>query len=134
MAIQNAGYQVQSARSVIPFLWLQQYGLATDGSADYADPDHDGRNNFEEWRCGTDPTDARSVLRLLSPAGSPPNLTIRWQSVTNRSYYVQRSTNLTAHPPFVTLATNLPGQSGTTAYTDTATPGARLVFYRVGVQ
>jgi hypothetical protein len=52
----------------------------------------------------------------------------------NRLYYVQRSTNLSAHPLFVTLATNLPGQFGTTLYHDPNAPSAGLVSYRVGVQ
>ncbi len=36
-------------------------------------------------------------------------------------------------PLFTPLATNIPGQPGTTSYTDTNAPGASLLFYRVGV-
>jgi hypothetical protein len=51
---------------------LQQYSLPTDGSADATDPDGDGLKTWQEWRCQTDPTNALSVLRLLSasPAGT----------------------------------------------------------------
>jgi hypothetical protein len=50
---------------------LEQYGLATDGSTDFADNDADGHNNYQEWRCLTNPTNSASAVQLLSalPAG-----------------------------------------------------------------
>jgi hypothetical protein len=114
--------------------WLQQYGLPADGSAIYADPDHDGLNNLQEWIAGTVPTNAASSLRLLSAAPGPAGIAIVWQSVSNRAYFLERSANLAAHPPFTLLASNLSGQDGTTTYTDTSATGAGPYFYRVGVQ
>ena len=64
------------------------------------------------------------------PSGS--NAVVTWQSAPNVSYYLQRSANL-APGSFLPLATNIPGQLGTTSYTDTNSfPGPW--FYRVGVQ
>ncbi len=125
-------YEFQGAGSLISYAWLQQYGLLTDGSADYADPDGDGMNNWQEWICGTDPTDFMSVLRMLAPSNSPSGITVPWQSVSGKTYFLQRSTNLDS--PFGLLATNITGQTGTTSYADTNTPGADPFFYRVGVQ
>jgi hypothetical protein len=126
-------YEFQSPASVISYAWLQQYGLPTDGSADFADPDHDGLNNWQEWVCGTDPTDAASALRLLTPSVGGTNLSVSWQSVAGVNYFLERSTNLTASRAFVPLATNLLGQAGTTSFTDTNAVGTGPFFYRVGV-
>jgi hypothetical protein len=124
-------YEFQTPTSVISYAWLQLYGLPTDGSADFADPDHDGLNNWQEWRCGTDPTNALSALRLLSPVVTRTNVIVTWQSVAGVTYFLERSTNLGA--ALTPLATNIPGQPGTTTYTDTNAMGIGARFYRVGV-
>jgi len=118
--------------SIISFAWLQQYGFPTDGSADYTDPDGDYMNNWQEWIAGTNPTNALSLLRMLTPAKTGGVVSVSWQSVDNRNYFLQRATNLTAPPIFSTLATNLPGLPGTTVYLDTNAPAP--AFYRVGIQ
>jgi hypothetical protein len=112
---------------------LQQYGLPTDGSADATDPDADGHTPWQEWRCLTDPTNALSALRLLSASPAGTNVTVSWQSVAGVNYFLERSTNLWANPPFTLLAPNLPGQPGTTTYTDTNATALAPLFYRVGV-
>ncbi|MBI5383799.1 MAG: hypothetical protein HZA90_03840, partial [Verrucomicrobia bacterium] len=126
-------YEFQTPASVISYAWLQQFGLPTDGSVDFTDSDDDRLNNWQEWRCLTDPTNALSVLRLLPPAPASNNLTVSWQSVAGVNYFLERSTNLGASPPFQPLATNLAGQADTTTFTDTNADGALPHFYRVGV-
>jgi hypothetical protein len=113
--------------------WLQQYGLPTDGSATYADSDHDGMNNLQEWIAGTSPTDPASALRMVSASPSPTGVEVTWQSVSNRSYFIERSTNLVANPPFAVLATGIPGQKGIAMFMDTNATGPGPFFYRVGV-
>ena len=56
-----------------------------------------------------------------------------WQSVAGVNYFLERSMNLGASVSLKPLATDLPGQPGTTAYTDTNVAGASPLFYRVGV-
>jgi hypothetical protein len=126
-------YEFQGPGSVISYAWLQQYRLPTDGSADATDPDADGLNTWQEWRCQTDPTNALSALRLLSASPAGTNVTVSWQSVEGVSYFLERSTNLWASPPFTLLAPNLPGQPGTTSFTDTNAASLSPLFYRVGV-
>jgi len=124
-------YEFQSPASVLSYAWALRYGLPTDGSADFVDGDGDGHNNWQEWRAGTVPNDSASVLRLFSPTNGASGLTIRWQSVTNRIYWLDRATNL---PSFSTIATNLAGQSGTTSFLDTSATNSKTFFYRVGAK
>jgi hypothetical protein len=129
-------YEFQSPTSVISYAWLQQYGLPTDGSADFADPDGDGMNNWQEWIAGTNPTNALSALRLLAPAitATPPSgVAVTWESVVGVNYLLKRATNFSVPPAFATLATNIPGQPGTTTFADTNPAPGGKVFYRVGV-
>jgi hypothetical protein len=126
-------YEFPSPASLISYAWLQQFGLPVDGSADDTDSDGDLLNNTQEWRCRTDPTNALSVLRLLTPLPTANDVNVSWQSEAGVDYFLERSTNLAASTPFLPLATNLIGQVGTTTFTDTNTPGPQPSFYRIGV-
>jgi hypothetical protein len=127
-------YEFQAPASIISYAWLQQFGLPTDGSADHADPDHDGMDNWQEWRCGTDPANALSVLRLVAVMPTGTNVMVAWQSIAGVTYFLERSTSLAGLPSFTLLATNLLGQAGTTTYADTNAGGGGPWFYRVGVR
>jgi hypothetical protein len=126
-------YEFQSPASLIAYAYLQQYGLPIDGSSDYLDSDGDGLNNWQEWRAGTSPVDASSVLQMTSAAPTDSSqATITWQSVAGVYYYIQSSPDLSQ--PFQTIATNIAGLAGVTSYTDVTVTNGASCFYRVGVQ
>jgi hypothetical protein len=135
-------YEFQGPSGMTFQAWLASYGLPTDGSADYADTDGDGMNNWQEWVCGTDPTDPLSVLRLLPLVVTNTNVIVTWQSAPGINYFLERSTNLESSPTFSLVATNIPGIAGTNApgrggpvsFTDSNAPSASRLFYRVGVR
>jgi hypothetical protein len=135
-------YEFQGSGSLISYAWLQQYGLPNDGSADFLDPDIDGKNNWQEWICGTNPTNSLSVLRLLSAAPTGSNVVVSWQSFTGINYFLERTVNLSCFTTnavvedsnIVLVATNIAGQAGITTYADTTAIGVGPLFYRVGVK
>ena len=130
--VDMGAYEFQPGVSGVFLGWLQQYGQPTDGSADYADPDHDGLNNWQEWVCITNPTNALSVLRMVSALPTSTNVTVSWQSAAAVNYFVERSGDLGS--PFTLLGTNILGQAGTTSYADTNATSAGPFFYRVGAK
>jgi hypothetical protein len=113
--------------------WLRSFGLRTDGTDDFTDPDTDHANNWQEWRCGTDPTNALSALRLLAPQRVGSDLLLQWESVAGVAYCLERSAELSAAPVFLPVATTLPAPTGMTFVTDTNAAIASPWFYRLNV-
>jgi len=91
-------------------------------------------NNWQEWIAGTNPTNVASVLKLAPPAKNVSGITVTWQSVNTRIYYLQSSTNLNVQQSFTSIQSNIVGQAGTTSYLDTSATNGGTFFYRVGVQ
>lgn len=127
-------YEFQTPASVISYAWLHSYGWPTDGSVDYLDFDGDGMNNWQEWRCGTDPLDAASVLMVTSVSNSAGGVTVTWQSVTNRTYSVERATDLSVPAGFLPIASGVAGQLGTTTFTDPGASSPDAAYYRIRVE
>jgi hypothetical protein len=127
-------YEFQSPVSRISYLWLQQYNLPIDTNTDVSDPDGDGMNNWQEWIAGTSPVDPASYLYISSLAVLASSATIGWASVTTRHYSLEFSTNLGASPPRTKVATNIPGLSGETFFTQTNVTGRGPFFYRILVE
>jgi hypothetical protein len=117
--------------------WLASYGLPSNGSADYADSDGDGMNNWQEYLAGTNPTNAASVFKITSSQmNSGTQFVLRWSSVSNRLYDVTRATNLaTGAAAFVPLlgATNLAGTPPQNSWTDAVSRASPPAFYRLKV-
>jgi len=131
--VDMGAYECQAPELLSYFTWLQGYGLPTDTASLYGDSDGDSANNWQEWRCQTVPTNALSMLRMRTATPVGASMAVTWESAPGVIYFLERSTDLTASPPFSLLATNVTGQVDTTTYTDTnAMPGSPL-FYRVGV-
>jgi len=90
-------------------------------------------NNWQEWRSGTNPRNAVSLLRLLTPAISGSDLILTWESV---QVAVISSNGPRLSPSESVRAA---GQGHRWAgvhddYTDGGALNAGSFFYRVGVE
>ena len=97
---------------------------------DSGDADNDGASNYAEWFAHTVPTNVASVLMMTNVSNGVSGATVKWQNVGGVYYYLQRSSNLADDPPFITIQSNILGNS----FIDTNAVGAGPFFYRVGVQ
>lgn len=71
------------------FSWLDDHSLVVGGdyeAADLRDTDQDGKLNWMEFRDGTDPTDANSLLRITDLSINGNQLTLTWQAVAGKTY------------------------------------------------
>jgi hypothetical protein len=74
----------------LPDVWETANPACTDPALDC---DNDGLTNLEEYRAGTDPTNAASVLRITRlTAGNPA--TLEFEAVSNKTYTVQHTDRL----------------------------------------
>ena len=126
-------YEVQNPASSISCAWLQRYGMPTDGSADALDPDRDRMTNWQEWRAGTNPTNAASFLSISSITVTGLVATLRWQSASDVTYTLERTTNLLGQTSFFPAQTNLPGKGAQITIAHTNPPAASPAFYRLSV-
>ena len=70
---------------------------------------------------------------MLSATGAVSGVTVTWSSVTNRTYALERATDLGGVSAFSVLQSNIPGLPDTTSWTDTNSVGPAPRFYRVRV-
>ncbi len=117
--------------------WQEKYfdpvemARSTIGGPD-ADPDRDGRTNWQEYVAGTDPRDRASALRLhrierLEGGG----VRISWRSRAGRVYFVERSVGV--NPVFEEIAPFVTATPPVNRWEDSLPP-AGILRYRVGVE
>lgn len=93
-----------------------------------ADADGDGKTNYQEYLSGTDPKNPASRLFVKAFVKNAGGVTFSWDSISGKTYTVERSTNLTT---WTLLQNNVAGTAGVATFTDPNTTGNPKLFYRV---
>jgi len=116
-----------------PELWLVQHGLTGDVFAveEVLDTDGDGSSAWQEFIADTDPTNARSVLRITDlELPGPGPLHLRWQGGVQAWQYVESRRTLGTGGPWKVLFTNVP-PTDTNGVFGVVGPNVSPRFYRI---
>jgi hypothetical protein len=107
-----------------------QYDLSVTFSTADRDTDGDGMIDSDEVVAGTDPRSASSVLKLVDVRQGTEGLVLRWSSVHNRVYDLDRSTNM-ARGFDHTVVSNLNATPPVNVHTDATAVGSGPYYLRV---
>ncbi len=119
----------------ISVAWMEGHGLVTDGTMDHEKIGDSPFMVYEEWIAGTNPNDITDILRMTEPPEETAGgYIVRWRSVADRTYTIERSQDLTGEPQFETVATGIQGIDGVSEYLDETAEGLGSSFYRVVVE
>jgi uncharacterized repeat protein (TIGR01451 family) len=94
----------------LPDAWEVRY-FGTTAAQPHDDADGDGFDNLEEFRAGTDPTEAASVLHIQVVQVQGANVVIQFESVSGKAYRLERARDL-GRPEWTTVIENIPGTGG----------------------
>ena len=117
-----------SSSGLLPDAWQLQY-FGHTGVDPFADPDHDGLNNYQEYRAGTNPLDANSRFQIMRVRPDPSGAYVDWSSVAGHYYTVQRSS--TPMGGFSDLQVHIPATAPLNTFQDVTGTGAGPYFYRI---
>ena len=147
-AVDNArisGLQVRKIGDVcsdpdgIPDWWRLAFfghiqGLVGDHSRGADDADGDGASNLAEFMAGSDPLDPTSVFKVTGFAAAGSDIKVRFSTVTNRAYQLQRRDSLDGSSIWKDIGSAAPGSGAVAALTDSSGATNTARYYRVRLQ
>lgn len=116
----------------MPDDWEEEHDLMPNDPSDAAlDADADGVSNLSEYRAGTDPKDAASVLRMVRIEVTAGSVRVWFQSVFGRQYRLERTDSLFV-PVWQAVGDSLSGD-GSVMQANDVQAGLHQRFYRCRV-
>jgi hypothetical protein len=114
----------------LPDDWERTNGTQPGISDATADPDADGLTNLQEFRAGTHPTDAASVLRLEILPGTSTGIAIQFKSIGGIGYQIDYRVDLSSGS--WSLLTNLPATPNTITFKfEDPSPSVSKKYFRL---
>ena len=102
-------------------------------SAPDADPDSDSSTNAQEFASGTNPVSSDSVFRIRALSFSGQDTVLRFDSVSGKTYTVEKSTGLTAGG-WTVVKDDIAGTGAPITITEPGGATVPKAFYRVRVR
>jgi hypothetical protein len=113
---------------------LQHFGSATGGDPN-GDEDGDGLRNVDEYRAGTDPGDARSVLEIVEVTTDAGGVLVRWSSQAGQRYRVRRAQSLlTRLADYIVVQAAIAASPPINEFIDTSVGSGEQFFYLIELE
>jgi len=103
--------------------------LSRNGLGDF---DGDGQSDLQEFRAGTDPTNAGSILRAIAVTPLNGKATVVWNAIPGRSYRVEYKQNVD-DPSWAVVSGEVRINGSTGSMEDPSSSADTHRFYRVAV-
>jgi hypothetical protein len=114
----------------LPDWWEKRYFTDNVTGFPEEDADGDGMSNLSEFVAGTTPTDANSLLKILSISyADQATISLRWSSVPGRKYIVERTNRI--GESFAAAGKAVTAQKEESTYDLTEDSSASI--YRIGI-
>jgi len=117
----------------LPDEWELLYKPTLTNMSMISDVDDDGFPDGSEYRAGTNPTNAGSLLKCFDCAtqsGSAP--LVSWSSESNKLYRIERTASLSGE--FTPVESNIVSTPPMNTYTDSTGAAETRLFYRIGLE
>lgn len=115
----------------LPDAWEVRY-FGTTVAQPHDDADGDGFDNLEEFRAGTNPTEATSVLHIQSVQVQGADAVIQFESVSGKAYRLERTRGL-GDPEWTTVIEYMPGTGEVMNVTAPGAVSDGSVFFRLRI-
>jgi len=115
----------------LPDFWEQEYFGSPTGALKHVDSDGDRSSDGDEFRAGTDPTNAQSCLQITTLRAGLDEHIVDFPSSRFRSYYLQASGVLSNEAAWSNRSGLVFGTGGPLSVSDPAAAGR--CFYRLKV-
>jgi hypothetical protein len=133
-AVDMGAYEYPLTPAGVPGVWLRNFGLPTDGTADLLDSDGDGMDNRDEYQADTIPTNSASVLQFLAIGEQAGGTRLDWKGGRDAWQFLDVREGLASTGETWTAIYGIPPPTPLTNAVIDMGATNRALFYRIRAQ